>query len=348
MERTLAKSPRAAVALALVEDLQRRFASLLEAAVGAAATSERFRPIEWFRDQGRHGGGVRLAAVETPAFNRASINVSSVHYDDEPDKRLSSATALSTIIHPQHPRCPSVHVHLSWTEMRDGSGYWRVMADLNPSIEVAEQTRAFDDLLRAAGGLRYEHGLAQGEKYFFIPCAGRHRGVAHFYLEGYTTGDFEADEAYVRRFGEVVLGGYAGILKEAASLLSPPTDDECRAQLAYHTLYFLQVLTLDRGTTSGLLVHDQNDVGILGSLPAYVDRGLLESWIAKQPTPQDELLRGLVGVLPDVHPCPVTDDVRAELAAVVRSHYRAHPSAIGLQASGDVIPPTVANHEPVD
>jgi len=35
--------------------------------------------------------------------------------------------------------------------------------------------------------------------------------------------------------------------------------------------------TADRGTTSGLLVHDENDVGILGSLPSHVDKKLLES-----------------------------------------------------------------------
>ena len=35
------------------------------------------------------------------------------------------------------------------------------------------------------------------------------------------------------------------------------------------------VLILNRCTTSGLLVHDQNDVGIIGSLPSHVNRLLL-------------------------------------------------------------------------
>ena len=43
-----------------------------------------------------------------------------------------------------------------------------------------------------------------------------------------------------------------------------------KKQLAYHTRYFYQVLLLDRGTTAGLLVHDDNDVGTLGSLPGQV------------------------------------------------------------------------------
>jgi len=40
----------------------------------------------------------------------------------------------------------------------------------------------------------------------------------------------------------------------------------------------------------------------------------------------------------------VTDAVRKQLAAIVRAHYRAHPEALALQAAGDVVPPTVANH----
>ena len=56
------------------------------------------------------------------------------------------------------------------------------------------------------------------------------------------------------------------------TLRVPVLDEATAQQLAYHTLYFFQVLTLDRGTTSGLLVHDQNDLGIMGSLPAWVDR----------------------------------------------------------------------------
>jgi len=40
----------------------------------------------------------------------------------------------------------------------------------------------------------------------------------------------------------------------------------------------------------------------------------------------------------------VDEAVKQKLAAVVRNHYRTHPEAIAMQASGDVIPPTVHNH----
>jgi len=335
MPRVPAASPKAAAALALVSELQHRFVTKLGGV---------FSAVEWERDGGRHGGGVRFTCAETPVFNRASVNVSSVHYHDEPARRLACATALSTIIHPRHPRAPSVHVHLSHTELRDGRASWRLMADLNASHEDPAQTRRFADALAGAAPDLAAAARAQGERYFFIPALGRTRGVTHFYVEDYSAGDFDAELALARRLGEAAIDTYAALLDDSLAGAPPPTDAERRAQLEYHTLYLFQVLTLDRGTTSGLLVHDQNDLGIMGSLPDFVDRALLASWALKVPPPQDELVRTVVATLPDLAPAPVTDPVRLALARVVRAHYRAHPEALELQACGDVVPPTVANH----
>jgi coproporphyrinogen III oxidase len=339
-----ARSPDAARARRLVEELQRRFAAALEALSARHGDPIELASVSWLRDGGRHGGGTRLVTAETPIFNRAAINVSGVHYDDVPDRRLGSATALSTIIHPQAPHAPSVHIHISWTELRDAPGYWRIMGDLNPAIEDPEATARFRDTLRAVAPALYDHAAAQGDKYFFIPALGRHRGVTHYYLEGHASGDPDADLDLARGFGEAVTDRYAAELDAALAGAPAPTADDRRRQLEYHTLYLFQVLTLDRGTTSGLLVHDQNDVGILGSLPARVDRDLLASWAERLDPPQDALVRALVAALPEEDPCNVTDPVRAELARVVRAHYQAHPEALALQASGDIVPPTVANH----
>jgi coproporphyrinogen III oxidase len=172
----------------------------------------------------------------------------------------------------------------------------------------------------------------------------RHRGVTHFYLEGYATVDHEADAALVRSVGEASVDTYCEILSRALRERTQITDDARAQQLAYHTVYLFQVLTLDRGTTSGLLVHDQNDVGILGSLPSHVDRELLASWAPRMPSPQDQLLRAIVDALPEGKPAPVTTEAKVALATALRQHYRRHPAALELQASGEVVPPTVANH----
>jgi coproporphyrinogen III oxidase len=339
---TRASSTEAAAAYALVVALQRHMVAAMEA-IG----HQPFEATAWARDGGRHGGGERLGIGATPVFDRASVNVSQVHYDDEPTRKLASATALSTIIHPAHPRAPSMHLHISWTQMRGEGSYWRMMADLNPSIPDAAATSAFMASLRAAAPDLHAEAAAQGDRYFWIPALGRHRGVAHFYLEGHRTDSFDADAALARTVGDTMIETYAGLVRAALASGAAPTDDERASQLAYHTTYLFQVLTLDRGTTSGLLVHDQNDVGILGSLPSHVDRALLASWASRVAAPQDALVRALVEAIPaptDGRRSPIEAATKQALAAVVRQFYRAHPEAIAMQASGDVIPPTVDNH----
>jgi len=344
MTRIPATSAQASRALELVTALQQRFVRGLEGLAEELESMQRFSEVEWLRDKGLHGGGVRFETADGDLFGRGSVNVSQVHYDDMTEKKLGSASAISTIIHPVHPLAPSVHIHISWTEMKDGSGYWRMMADLNPSNEVETDTLEFLTALRNAAPAQFAEAKAQGERYFFIPVLGRHRGVAHFYLENYNSGDAQADFVLAKSVGEAAIDTYLSILAHALRNASEATAEQADRQLAYHTLYFFQVLTLDRGTTTGLLVHDQNDVGIMGSLPAYVDRDLLNSWVINMPAPQEKLLASLIDALPDASPALVDESVKQKLAAVVRHHYREHPEAIIMQASGDVIPSTVQNH----
>lgn len=318
MSRVNATSSQSRAALELVVSLQQRF---LKALGGG------FTPIEWLRDGGKRGGGVRFSCAETSLFNRASVNVSQVQYEDDEARPIRGATALSTIIHPAHPRAPSVHIHLSFTEPRTGPGVWRLMADLNPALPNAAQTARFTEAMSAAVPALAAQAQRDGAAYFNIPALGRTRGVSHFYVEGYQTGAFEHDVATARRFGEAAIDTYARLFHEQPTML--PTLNERLAQRAYHTAYFFQVLTLDRGTSSGLLAHDQNDLGVMGSLPAFIDVELLRSWAAKVPPPQDTLVRALADAAGGGH---VTDEVRGKLAAIVRAHYRAHPDALKMQA----------------
>lgn len=344
MERIRAKSPRAEQAYTLVTDLQQRFVSKLNAISQRFGTGKAYEPTEWFRDAGEHGGGVRFMATDATLFNRASVNISQVQYDTDDTKQLASASAISTIIHPKNPLAPSVHIHISWTELKNGNGYWRVMADLNPSVENDADKAQFADQLRQSAPAQYAEAAAQGDRYFNIPVLGRHRGITHFYLENYSSGDFSSDLNMAKTVGEAAIDTYCTILTAALEQRTSPTEADFKKQLDYHTLYFFQVLTLDRGTTSGLLVHDQNDVGILASLPSHINRALLASWKPKMPLPQDQLLQKMIDCLADEYVCPVEDDTKQALANCLRAHYQAHPAAIDMQASGNTIPPTVNNH----
>jgi coproporphyrinogen III oxidase len=343
MTLQLATSKTAQDAYGLVRDLQQKLVKRLDR-LPPPVTTSRFQPVTWMRAKGAFGGGERFVAMDEALFNRASVNISQVQYEKDPQRKLNSASALSTIVHPRHPFAPSMHMHISWTEMKSGHGYWRIMGDLNPSIPREADTAAFQQMLRQASGAHYQTGKEQGEHYFYIPALGRHRGVAHFYLEEFNSGNRDSDFSLAQNFGEKLIASYGDLVEAALNRQEKVTDAEKRQQLDYHTLYFLQVLTLDRGTTSGLLVHDENDTGILGSLPSHVDRALLESWIPKHHALQQRLLTDIIAVLPQANPSLVDDAVKVKIAEVARRFYQNYPEAQELLAKGNTVPPTVANH----
>jgi len=339
----MASSREAQEAYILVRSLQKRFADKLDALSKELGEDKKFEEVAWLRDEGTHGGGSRFEARDKKLFNTGSVNVSQVHYDDMPEKNLKSATAISTIIHPKNPNVPSIHIHISLTELRNADSYWRVMADLNPSVVYEDDRVEFDTALRDLSNERYEEGSAQGDKYFNVPALKRTRGVSHFYLENYKTDDKKADAAFAQTFGEGVIDSYVDIIKNAIQTRTDISLENIKTQLDYHTLYLFQVLTLDRGTTSGLLIHNQNDVGIMGSLPSHINKKLLISWEPSVQQPQDELVQNIANVINDNG--NVDTKTKENLAQVVREHYKKHKEALSMQASGNTIPSTVHNHQ---
>ena len=343
MNMIMAKSANAIKAYQLVSILQKRFVDKLDFLSSTLGENKNFEKVVWFRDNGIHGGGNRFEARDNVLFNTASVNVSQVHYDEDETKSLQSATAISTIIHPKNPNVPSIHIHISLTCLRDGSSYWRVMADLNPSLQNDEDKEVFNNSLKELSNETYEEGIKQGDKYFFIPALNKHRGVCHFYLENYKTQNESDDFLFAQNFGEGIIDTYINIIENAFKTRTKFSVQDIKKQLDYHTLYLFQVLTLDRGTTSGLLVHNQNDIGIMGSLPSFVNKSLLKSWIQKVEKPQDELVNALVEAIKDDG--MINASIKEKLASRVREHYKNHPQALKYQASGNTIPNTVNNHK---
>ena len=315
-----------------IKSLQAHFVHLLEEAAAASSAPVQFRPRKWKRLGGRFGGGERFEAPTGSIFNRGSINYSHVFYGPEDRRQLRSATAISAIVHPEHPRAPSLHMHISHTEFADHAG-WRLMADLNPSLPEEAATQNFRAMLSELAKEKAAEGLAAGDRYFFIPVLGRHRGVCHFYLEDFRSAHPRADLEFAANFGRGVTEHYAGLVRASlAEGTRAPNAEERAAQLHYHTLYLFQVLTLDRGTTAGLLAHDENDLGVLGCLPRYVRRDLLEEWEGKMPRPQEKLVQSLLAALPSTTVCEVTEPVKLALASALRQHYAAHPEGLAFQA----------------
>lgn len=342
MTMVMARDIQAVEAYKLVRNLQKRFVDKLNDLSTKIGENKKFEEVVWLRENGICGGGSRFEARDQILFNTASVNVSQVHYDNQPNKSLQSATAISTIIHPKNPNVPSIHIHISLTCLRDGNSYWRIMADLNPSIENHEDKKVFDESLKQISKDTYKEGIEQGEKYFFIPALNRYRGISHFYLENYKTLNHEEDFKFANSFGEKIIDTYIDIISNAFLNKITFSEDDIKKQLDYHTLYLFQVLTLDRGTTSGLLIHNQNDIGIMGSLPKFVNKQLLQSWLSNMKKPQNELLENIINAIDEIGNIDV--ETKEKLAIVVRNHYKKYPDALKYQASGNTIPNTVNNH----
>lgn len=343
MTMTMAQSKEAVDAYTLVRGLQKRFVNKLNHLSQTIGENKNFEEVTWLRDEGIHGGGSRFEARDNLLFNTASVNVSQVHYDEDESKKLQSASAISTIIHPKNPNVPSIHIHISLTQLRDDKAYWRIMADLNPSIDNNEDKEIFVKALENLSGNTYEEGIKQGDKYFNIPDLNRHRGISHFYLENYKTSNEKEDYDFANSFGEGIIDTYIDIITNAFKTRESFSVQDIKQQLDYHTLYLFQVLTLDRGTTSGLLIHNQNDVGIMGSLPTFINKSLLKSWQEKATKPQDELVSNLAEAINEQG---IVDTITKEkLAQIVREHYKKYPKALSMQASGNTVPSTVSNHK---
>ena len=338
----MSKSQDAIKAYEIVRTLQKRFVDKLDDLSAKFGENKKFQEVNWLRNNGVYGGGSRFETRDEILFNTASVNVSQVHYDEDLTKSLQSATAISTIIHPKNPNVPSIHIHISLTSFKDGNSYWRIMADLNPSLENMEDKKIFDESLKQISKENYEEGTKQGEKYFFIPSLNKHRGVSHFYLENYKSEDKQKDFDFALEFGKTVINTYINIISNAFETRKTFSVQDIKKQLDYHTLYLFQVLTLDRGTTSGLLIHNENDVGIMGSLPKFVNKKLLISWIENMEEIQKTLLENIINSIDDNG--VINTQTKEKLAQVVRNHYKNNPDALKYQASGTVIPNTVNNH----
>jgi len=343
MSIQLSTSKEAIDAYTLVTNIQKHFVSKLNALSLTHSENIDFEESTWLRDEGVHGGGNRFQAKDFALFNTASVNVSQVHYDKNENKNLLSATAISTIIHPKNPLLPSVHIHISYTQIKNQKSYWRIMADLNPSVSNQKDYVSFKLSLKDLTKAFFDEGIKQGDKYFYIPSLKKHRGVSHFYLENHYSDDEVKDYDFAQTFGLGIIDTYIDILNATLEKKISPSKEEMQKQLDYHSLYLFQVLTLDRGTTSGLLIHSQNNLGIMASLPTHVNKKLLSSWIQIQRSPQDELLENIIEVINDEG--LIDNKTKEALAFVVREHYIKYPQALSLQASGNTIPKTVDNHK---
>jgi coproporphyrinogen III oxidase len=254
----------------------------LEDAAGGAAPAGRFEVTQTQREGGAGGGGLMSVMRGGRVFEKVGVNVSTVHgtLAERAQRAMAArgvpgmaedprfwASGISLVAHMQNPHAPAVHMNtrMFWTPH---AWWFGGGTDLNPALEIAEDTAHFHDTLRDAcaphGAELYDRFKAWADEYFFIPHRGRARGVGGIFYDDLNTGDWDADFAFTRDVGAAFLPAFLPLAERRHA--QPWTEADREAQLVHRGLYAEYNLVYDRGTKFGLETgHDAN--AVLMSLP---------------------------------------------------------------------------------
>ena len=263
------------------DTLRDRLTAALEAvedeyAAARGGSAGRFERRAWEREGG--GGGV-MALLKGQVFEKAGVNVSTVHgeFSAEFRKQIPGAetdprfwaSGISVVIHPRSPLIPAAHMntrHIRTTKAWFGGG-----ADLTPVFPLERDTADFHAALQRACDAddpgHYPKFKEWCDRYFFLPHRNEARGVGGIFFDYHDTGDFERDFAFTRGVGEAFLEVYPTLARR--HLLETWTPEQRQAQLVKRGRYVEFNLLYDRGTLFGLKTGG-NVEAILMSLPPEV------------------------------------------------------------------------------
>jgi coproporphyrinogen III oxidase len=242
------------------------------------APAGRFERTAWDRPDpsGEHGGGGVMSVMKGRVFEKAGVNISTVHGQFSPEfaKQINGAaedprffaTGISLVIHPMNPLVPAIHMNtrfLVTTKRWFGGG-----VDLNPAIPDDAETVQFHDAVKAMcdahDPAHYPAYKKWAEDYFWVPHRNRHRGVGGIFYDHLNSGDWARDFAFTQGVGKTFVDIYPRLVR--AKMHAPYTAEQRLQQLRYRGLYAEFNLVYDRGTTFGLKTGGNVDA-ILMSLP---------------------------------------------------------------------------------
>jgi coproporphyrinogen III oxidase len=232
------------------------------------------------------GGGVMSVMRGGRVFEKVGVNISTVHgiLGERAQKSLTArreilgldndprfwASGISLVAHMQSPKTPAVHMNtrMFWTP---GAWWFGGGSDLNPMVEVPEDTAFFHQTLKGACD-RHDAGYyprfkAWADDYFMIRHRGEARGVGGIFYDDHCTGDWAADFAFTQDVGRAFLDAFVPLTDR--HLGEDWTDADRDWQLVKRGRYAEFNLVYDRGTAFGLQT-GHNPEAVLMSLPPLV------------------------------------------------------------------------------
>src|SRR5438445_13683789 len=181
-----------------------------------------FREDAWSREGG--GGGCTRILEDGNVFEKAGVNVSSVH-GNLPEQFASKiplgsgtsffATGISLVFHPRSPMVPAVHANFRYLEKGDavwfGGG-----TDLTPCYPYEEDAVHFHQVIRRVCDTHdkdfYPRFKKWCDEYFTLKHRGEMRGIGGVFFD-YLEGDLDKTFRFVQDIGNAFMDAYLPIVK---------------------------------------------------------------------------------------------------------------------------------------
>ena len=233
--------------------------------------------------EGDQGGGVMSVMRDGRVFEKVGVNFSEVYGELGPQAQKSLtarhgipgleddprfwASGISLVAHMRSPRTPAVHMNtrMFWTPF---CWWFGGGSDLNPMVEVPEDTAFFHGVLKAACDKHdagyYHKFKAWADEYFMIKHWKEPRGVGGIFYDDLCTGDWEADFAFTMDVGRAFLDAFVPLTEKHMG--EAWSEAEREWQLVKRGKYAEFNLVYDRGTQFGLQT-GHNPQAVLMSLP---------------------------------------------------------------------------------
>jgi coproporphyrinogen III oxidase len=253
--------------------LQHQICDKLEEADGKG----KFTQDPWINDI---GSGNTAVMAEGAVIEKGAVNFSLVKGPFTPrmeailgeKAQTYTATGISSILHPENPRMPIIHMNVRYFALNNGVSWFGGGIDLTPHIIEPEDAAMFHLSLKNICD-RFDKNFYPefkkwADEYFFLPHRNETRGIGGIFFDRIKTGnpeEFDKLFGFTESLAQLYPALYTGFMKKYRS--HSWTEREKNWQSLRRGRYVEFNLINDRGTRFGL-ESGGNTESILASLPS--------------------------------------------------------------------------------